>query len=331
MITTFAVTIFSVAGFSAAATDSIISTTTTKTIVGVPIHTFCSTYAKDVATKSVAISLIVKIKDNPAMKASLMRQYSTFIALGKQYCKGQYAPELYGFSHTTMPSVNSSTSIDISQNTPIISSNTGYFSSIEDYFTGYDANELSSLNTQQLDIIHDRISKAKVEYATIVDGLISDGWLQAKDRDEMVGKISFKFSNNCSELDGKILVRERFDQNKDPIKVELISLNITINLCFSYSYASNYQTFIDRIIYHELGHYYNYFYDMDNQSFLAICRSGQTNICQPTEFISTYAPTLPEEDYAETFAYYVQNNQTVGNTKLQQKIDYFKIRDPRYK
>lgn len=60
---------------------------TPKLVSGIPLNTFCSTYAKDVATKSVAIGLIVKIKDNPSQKAKLMRQYQSFVALGKQYCK----------------------------------------------------------------------------------------------------------------------------------------------------------------------------------------------------------------------------------------------------
>jgi hypothetical protein len=72
-------------GFSLAATS--ISVSSLKTVAGVSVNTFCSTYAKDLATKSVAISLIVKIKDDLSLKESLMRQYATFISLGKINCK----------------------------------------------------------------------------------------------------------------------------------------------------------------------------------------------------------------------------------------------------
>lgn|GEM_PF-6188454 len=300
-------------------------------VVGVPIDRFCSTYAKDLATKSVGISLVIKIKDNPSQKASLMRQYATFKALGKQHCKGAYAPEVYGFTTaaTPAPITKPNTSIDISQNTPIFTSVPTHYSVPEDYFTGYDQDDLAALNSQQLEIVQARIAKAKTEFAEIVDELISDGRLKAEDRDEMVRKITFKFSNNCTQLDGKILVRQRYNQYNNPIKTELINLFITINLCFTHSYDQNYETFLDRIIYHELGHYYNYFYDPNDSAFVNICRNGTQNSCPSSEFVSSYAASSSDEDYAETFAYYVYDKKPASTPVQQQKIDYFKIRDPR--
>lgn len=147
----------------------------------------------------------------------------------------------------------------------------------------------------------------------------------------MVGKITFKFSNNCNQLDGKILVRQRYDQNNRPLETELLNLFITINLCFTNGYENNFEEFLDRIIYHELGHYYNYFYDTNDKDFKNICRSGSENICSANDFISSYARTSADEDYAEVFSYYVQSRIQATSTKLQQKIDYFKVRDPRYR
>lgn len=62
-------------------------TSTGQLVRGIPVETFCSVYAKDVATKSVAINLILKIKDDPSLKEHLMRQYATFVSLGKIHCK----------------------------------------------------------------------------------------------------------------------------------------------------------------------------------------------------------------------------------------------------
>lgn len=310
---------------------------TRTSVAGVPISTYCSVYAKDVATKSVAINLIIKIKDDPTLKESLMRQYGTFVSLGKIYCQGEFAPEMYEIvvskppviTTTTSPT-NSTSNIDISNNTPIINTQQGVFSGDEDYFTGYDETPLASLNSQQRETINQRITKAKNEFVEIVNELIQDGWLKAEDRNEMAGKISFKFSNNCNQLDGKILVRQWYNQFNEPIENELINLYVTINLCFTYSYEANYETFLDRIIYHELGHYYNYFHDLDNSEFAKICRLDGQNICANSDFVSPYAKSEPDEDYAETFAYYVYDKKPVEGNKLQQKIDYFKIRDPRY-
>lgn len=146
----------------------------------------------------------------------------------------------------------------------------------------------------------------------------------------MVGKITFKFSDNCNQLDGKILVRQWYDQNHVPTKTELVNLFITINLCFTHSYDDNYESFLDRIIFHELGHFYDYFHDVNDKSFRDICWSGTQNICASTDFTSSYGASSPDEDYAEVFSYYEQGNKPVQSAKLQQKIDYFKIKDPRY-
>ena len=127
----------------------------------------------------------------------------------------------------------------------------------------------------------------------------------------MAGKITFKFSNNCSQLDGKILVRQWYNQYNQPMRAELINLFITINLCFTHSYDDNYESFLDRIIYHELGHFYQYFYDQDNDDFTDVCRSGNENICSTNDFISPYARTSPDEDYAEMFAHYVYDRKPV--------------------
>lgn len=322
--TTLAVAAFMIWGFSSAATGV---TTSTKTLVGVPIQTFCSVYAKDVATKSVAISLIIKIKDNPLLKSSLMRQYATFITLGKQYCRGQYAPEMYGF--TPMVAPVSPTSIDISQNTPIINTVKGNFTSAADYFTGYDTTLLAGLTQDQLTMTLQRISKAKEVYAEIVEKLIGQWFLTAADRDEMVGKVAFTFSNNCNQLDGKILVRYWSDSNDKFVESELIEMLININLCFTGNYQANFETFLDKIIYHELGHYFDYFHDMDTDgAFRNICWSGKQNICSTNDFVSTYALTSADEDYAETFSYFEQmsNSPPPTSTKLQQKLDYFKLK-----
>ncbi len=114
------------------------------------------------------------------------------------------------------------------------------------------------------------------------------------------------------------------------MKSELVNLFVTINLCFNDSYDNNYDEFLHEIITHELGHYYDYFQDTNDSNFRAICRAGDKNLCISTDFVDSYAASSADEDYAETFAYYIQRKQVPVGTKMQQKIDYFKIKDPRY-
>lgn len=107
-------------------------------------------------------------------------------------------------------------------------------------------------------------------------------------------------------------------------------LYITINLCFSPYYESHYEEYLQKIIYHELGHYYSYFHDTTMDTFTSICRTNDetpVNVCNPQDFVSSYATSLQEEDYAETFAYYMLDGSNSGRPILQQKIDYFKAKD----
>ncbi len=82
LIISATLTISTILGVASAAT-----TVTPKVLMGVPISTFCSAYAKNLAYKSVAISIVLKIRDNPEQKAALLRTYGSFISLGAIYCK----------------------------------------------------------------------------------------------------------------------------------------------------------------------------------------------------------------------------------------------------
>jgi hypothetical protein len=60
---------------------------------------------------------------------------------------------------------------------------------------------------------------------------------------------------------------------------------------------------------HELAHYVYFFKDSNTNAFEQLCRAGTTknSQCQSSEaFFSTYAATEPQEDYAESFAFWYQ-------------------------
>lgn len=142
------------------------------------------------------------------------------------------APPVSTGQVATTTTTNPALDTDISQNTPIINTNNTQYTTLEDYFTGYDTSPMIGLTIDQVQTTVQRIAKAKQVYGDIINDFIGKAWLQPTDRDAMVGKIAFNLSNNCNELDGKILVRQWFDQNHNPLNNELISLSITINLCF---------------------------------------------------------------------------------------------------
>lgn len=164
------------AGVSSAASPTRVS--------GVPIQTFCASYAKEVETKSIATSLAIKIKEKPFQKAALIRQYQTFTLLGKQHCKIDTTPK-----PTSSAKKPSPTSIDISNNKPIIITTTANYQTPADYFKGNEIQEVIGLTPEQNEITLERIERAKVIYTNIVEKFIEKGWLVSSDKNEMVGKI----------------------------------------------------------------------------------------------------------------------------------------------
>lgn len=307
-----------------------------KYIGGVSASTFCTTYAKDVTSKSVATSIVLQIKNNPDKKGQLIRQYIAFKNLGKQYCVWVALPAVVATWSVLTGAQNTGTVFfsNGSSNAPAngggtITSNDTWFTSSDDYFVATPAPSLGGLTTEQATTTISRIDRAKELYASVVDEFVSKGWLNSADRDTMVGKVWFQLSNNCSELDGKILVRQWYDSHHNPIRNELVSLSITINLCFQPSYDAGYDTFLKKIIYHELGHYINYFHDTADAGFKNLCRSGTTSTCASSDFVNSYAASAPDEDYAESFSYYAQNSNAFTTTTLQQKLNYFQTAFPR--
>ncbi len=115
------------------------------------------------------------------------------------------------------------------------------------------------------------------------------------------------------------------------------SITLVVNLCNAPFYMNNFQAYMNHILVHELGHYVYYFKDTTHTVFDALCRKNKTNVCNGSAFVSDYAMTMMEEDYAESFAYrYLVINERQRNnyllfqefkqlkpTGISKKIDYF--------
>ncbi len=129
--------------------------------------------------------LAIKIKEKPFQKAALLRQYQTFTLLGKQHCKISTPPKVI----TPVTKAASPTSIDISNNKPIIITTTANYQTPADYFKGYEISDIIGITPEQMQITLQRIERAKEIYANIIEKFIEKEWFALSDRNEMVGKI----------------------------------------------------------------------------------------------------------------------------------------------
>ena len=85
---------------------------------------------------------------------------------------------------------------------------------------------------------------------------------------------------------------------------------------------------IQQILSHELGHYIYFFKDINPSEFFNICWENAEITCLLQEFVSDYATRSQEEDYAESFAYwllYHEDNEydTTPDNPINKKFTYF--------
>ena len=91
------------------------------------------------------------------------------------------------------------------------------------------------------------------------------------------------------------------------------------------------ERYIQQIVFHELAHKIAFSRDEKfKKEFEDICWKWEKNICKPKDFVSEYAMSDKDEDYAETFAfvkadYWEWREKKLFNlsSKLQEKIKYF--------
>lgn len=89
-----------------------------------------------------------------------------------------------------------------------------------------------------------------------------------------------------------------------------------------------------QLLFHEIGHKYAFWKDENQKkAFEKICWNWEKNICRNNDFVSDYALTDKDEDYAETFSYVFsdfwqwEKKWNSFSEKLKHKIEYFKNRE----
>lgn len=119
-------------------------------------------------------------------------------------------------------------------------------------------------------------------------------------------KLELRFIESCDDIRGYHKINQYYSDNDVLEDTTLEEVKLDISLCDSYQYIDQLGNQSKKLFLHELGHYMYYFTDKNVDDFETICRTPnektRKNICKSNEFVSKYAQTNKEEDYAETFS-----------------------------
>ena len=165
-----------------------------------------------------------------------------------------------------------------------------------------------------------------------IQQLMKERVFNASDMSQLDNKIIVNYVEQCGNVHGSY---HMFISPSGEQSVSKIIINI--NICTTPHYLSNFKKYVNQLFVHELGHYLYYFKDDTNQYFDNICRKNNKNICNSDDFVSTYAQSSKEEDYAESFTYrylmvYNHNRpiptsedkkEVIVPLRISRKIEYF--------
>jgi hypothetical protein len=93
-------------------------------------------------------------------------------------------------------------------------------------------------------------------------------------------------------------------------------LDFRISTCLDWRLISQYEQKLKQLVLHEVAHYLQEYTDTDSSNFSSICRDAWTKgKCTTEDFVSRYAMSNEDEDYAETFSH-VRIGHPVPTTSL---------------
>lgn len=171
-------------------------------------------------------------------------------------------------------------------------------------------NEHKSTNTIEFNFIgntkglpkdkKENISQLAKKYLTeTITDLYNLKILNKRDIKTLNNKININYIQSCDTTRWSFHVM----QNKKTKEIVFKEINLNFAYCESDHSETKLQRHAKQILAHELGHYVYFFKDKNPNEFSEICRSNWKINCLETDFISNYATTAKEEDYAESFAY----------------------------
>ena len=116
------------------------------------------------------------------------------------------------------------------------------------------------------------------------------------------------------------------------IEVVAQRIELLVSLCKPLPEVKSLERQLQHILTHELGHYIYFFRDKTTEKFNTICRNDKQNTCAKGDFYSNYSQENKEEDYAESFAFWVSQLDNKNSEKehgsaqsqwIMQKEQYF--------
>ena len=140
-------------------------------------------------------------------------------------------------------------------------------------------------------------------------------------------KIKIHYTRKCQPLRGNFQLINNDDWSRSPKGIELL-----VSLCKPLPEVKSLERQLQHILTHELGHYIYFFRDKTTEKFNTICRNDKQNTCTKGDFYSNYSQENKEEDYAESFAFWVSQLDNKNSEKehgsaqsqwIMQKEQYF--------
>ena len=140
-------------------------------------------------------------------------------------------------------------------------------------------------------------------------------------------KIKIHYTTKCQPLRGNFQLINNDDWSRSPKGIELL-----VSLCKPLPEVKSLERQLQHILTHELGHYIYFFRDKTTEKFNTICRNDKQNTCTKRDFYSNYSQENKEENYAESFAFWVSQLDNKNSEKehgsaqsqwIMQKEQYF--------
>lgn len=179
----------------------------------------------------------------------------------------------------------------------------------------YEGNDYIKKVTQKISIL------SQIQINKMFESLVEKGILTTEDLANLHNKIDIRYLLGCDKTKWSYTIQQSTDEINHITNNTLENITLNVNVCFNLAYIQNLPTYIKQISAHELGHYIYYFKDKAPQIFEKICRRDNKTICSNNKFMSNYAKSWPEEDYAESFAHWYLND--LSNSNFTTKLNYF--------
>ena len=123
-------------------------------------------------------------------------------------------------------------------------------------------------------------------------------------------KIKIHYTRKCQPLRGNFQLINNDDWSRSPKGIELL-----VSLCKPLPEVKSLERHLQHILTHELVHYIYFFRDKTTEKFNTICRNDKQNTCAKGDFYSNYSQENKEEDYAESFAFWVSQLDNKNSEK----------------